>query len=81
MYVAKKKIFLPDQKKGNHKLDNIVIELAVAALESKGVTVTSVRAIFKEGNKIYPKSAFNRLDHVQIAVRKTDAIQRHWKEA
>ncbi|NTW88131.1 MAG: hypothetical protein HGB26_03200 [Desulfobulbaceae bacterium] len=76
----KKGVPFPCQKNGNNKRDKMVIDLAVDALATIGVEIKSVRAIFKEGEKVFAKSALNKLDHVQIAVREEDAIRRYWKE-
>jgi len=71
---------LPVQIKGNHKLDKIVLDLTVKALENSNFRIKTVRAIFKEGLRVYPRSALNRLDHVQIAVRDTTTIEELWVE-
>lgn len=73
-------VTMPLQKAGNHKRDKIVLDLTVKALEKNNFHIRTVRAIFKEGARVYPRSAFNTLDHVQIAIRDTAAIEDLWVE-
>jgi len=76
----KKGVELPEQSGWNHKRDKIVLDLTVKALETHNYHIRTVRAIFKEGRRVYPRSAFQVLDHVQIAVRDTTVIEELWVE-
>lgn len=72
----------PRQTGGAHSLDRDVINYAVDMLARNGIRVACVRAAFREGQPIYPGSAFHDRSHVQIAVREPeDCIRRIWRES
>ena len=59
----------PDQSKA-HRLDCAFFDYAVRAINlSSERKVETIRAVFVEGENIYPNSAIYDLAHVQIAVR------------
>jgi hypothetical protein len=65
---------LPEQTSGEHRLDRVVIEFTVAALEREGIRIRSVRGVFAEGPPAFPGSFLSEGSHVQVAVRDTDLI-------
>lgn len=76
----KAKIPLPrqnPQKSKAHRLDcaffNYIVEKIFA---SQNITVGSIRAVFNEGDRIYPNSAIFDRAHVQIVIRDLSLIQR-----
>lgn len=71
---------MPRQTPGAHRLDRDVINYFASGLERTGVRVRSVRAVFPEGEPIYPGSALLSRAHVQIVVRDPVAILRTWRE-
>lgn len=72
---------VPRQTSGAHRLDRAVINHVVAVLQSRGITVRTVRAAFMEGDPLFPGSALWSRAHVQIAVRDPAAIERLWRAA
>ena len=60
---------LPRQTKGAHRLDCAVIDYAVDVSERQGEPIRTVRGIFVEGKRIFPRSHLYDRAHVQIAVR------------
>ena len=65
---------LPRQTSAEHRLDRVVIELAVAILECEGIRIRTVRGVFAEGAPAFPGSFLSEGSHVQVAVRDTDLI-------
>jgi len=61
---------------GAHRLDRAVINHAVDQLQAQGITIRSVRAVFQEGEPIYPDSHLLTRSHIQIAVRDPALIVR-----
>ncbi len=60
---------------GRRKLDFAVVNFLHDLLELAGETpFDSVRALFPEGDELYPESGFLDRTHVQIAVRKESSI-------
>jgi len=70
---------VPRQTRGAHRLDRQVINYFTTGMERAGTRIRSVRAVFPEGEPIYPGSALLRRSHVQIAVRNPAAIIRTWR--
>ena len=67
---------LPRQTTGAHRLDRVVVNLAVKfAAERYGMTVRGVRGVFGEGTPVFPGSAILSHAHVQIAVRDRSLIE------
>jgi hypothetical protein len=65
----------PDRSKA-HRLDCAYFNYVInQILEPQGETINSVRAIFLEGERIFPNSAIFDLAHVQIAVRNIAMIE------
>ncbi|HEV3051629.1 MAG TPA: hypothetical protein VGX50_15090, partial [Longimicrobium sp.] len=71
---------IPRQTRGAHRLDRGVINYLVDGLARDGMRVRSLRAVFPEGEPMYPDSALLTRAHVQIAVRDRTAIVRTWRE-
>ena len=64
----------PDRSKA-HRLDCAFFDYAVRAINlSSERKVETIRAVFVEGENIYPNSAIYDLAHVQIAVRNIGSI-------
>lgn len=57
------------------QLDCAVIEHLHAIYEEQGGSIETVRAIFTEGQPIYPGADFDSKSHTQIAVRNLDCIK------
>lgn len=70
------KLPVQDLSKKRHGLDCHVLNLACSMLDQVDAPVDTVRAAFKEGDRLYPESALSDRDHVQICVRKSTAIRR-----
>ena len=71
---------VPEQSRGAHRLDRGVLNYLVDGLAEDGGHVRSVRAVFPEGEPMYPGSALLNRAHVQIAVRDRTAIVRTWRQ-
>ncbi|HEU4883857.1 MAG TPA: hypothetical protein VFT45_16475 [Longimicrobium sp.] len=56
-----------------------MINYLVDGLAREGKYMRSVRAVFPEGEPMYPGSALLTRAHVQIAVRDRAAIVRNWR--
>jgi hypothetical protein len=57
------------------QLDCAVIEHLHAIYEAHGGSIETVRAVFPEGQEIYPGAGFDAKTHIQIAVRNLDCIK------
>ena len=68
----------PRQTRGAHRLDRAVLNEAAAGAAETGFTVRSIRAVFTEGEALYPGSALFSKSHVQVAVRDPSAILSTW---
>lgn len=71
---------VPRQSRGAHRLDRGVLNYFVDRMARNGMPVRSLRAVFPEGEPMYPGSALLTRAHVQIAVRSPMAIVRTWRE-
>jgi hypothetical protein len=71
---------IPKQSHGAHRLDRGVLNYLVDGMVEDGMMVRSVRAVFPEGEPMYPGSALLTRAHVQIAVRERTAIVRTWRQ-
>jgi hypothetical protein len=78
-HLAQASLPLPHQTRGAHRLDRSVINYFVDGLNGDGMEVRSIRAVFPEGEPIYPGSALLTRAHVQVAVRDRSAIIRAWR--
>jgi hypothetical protein len=58
-----------------HRLDCEFFDYIIQLLLSQDEKVETIRAVFVEGESIFPNSAIFDLAHVQIAVRNTTLIQ------
>lgn len=58
----------PDRSKA-HRLDCAFLNYSIEFLALLGQPVDSVRAVFMEGDRLFPDSAIFDLAHVQIAIR------------
>ncbi len=58
-----------------HRLDCAFFDYTTTMLNIRGQRIDSIRAVFVEGESIFPNSAIFDLAHVQIAVRKVDLIE------
>lgn len=67
-------LLLPRQTASAHRLDRLIIEVAVAILEREGIRTRAVRAVFAEGAPAFPGSFLSEGFHVQVAVRDADLI-------
>lgn len=61
--------------RGTSQTRAISILFASELLSSRGQAVTSIRAVFVEGERIFPDSAIFDLAHVQIAVKNPNLIK------
>lgn len=71
---------LPKQnpsKSKAHRLDCAFFNFASQVLSSRGKTLASVRAVFVEGESIFPDSAIFDLAHVQLAVKDRSLIKQY----
>ena len=69
---------IKDRKPGDlalRFLDRAVIQHLHGNLAQIGVEYDTVRALFPEGEELYPKAGFWKKTHVQIAVRKVEQIR------
>lgn len=58
------------------ELDCAVIETLHQSLkETEQKTFDSVRGVFWEGKRLYPKAGFKQKDHIQICIRNIDCIK------
>lgn len=57
------------------QLDCAVVEHLHAIYEAQGGFIETVRAVFTEGQEIYPGAGFDAKTHIQIAVRNPDCIK------
>jgi hypothetical protein len=64
----------PSQSKA-HRLDCAFFNFASQFIEHQGQEITSTRAVFVEGNRIFADSAIFDLAHVQIAVKNPAVIK------
>jgi hypothetical protein len=63
-----------------HPLDCFVINEAALAAEEGGEPFYALRAVFFEGDPIYPKSHLFDRQHIQVAVREPKLIHKIWRE-
>jgi hypothetical protein len=70
---------LPRQTRGAHRVDRSVMNYVAQTIRRRGLSVTAVRAVFAEGDPLFPGSALLSRSHVQIAVREPSAILRIWE--
>ncbi|MEM8832162.1 MAG: hypothetical protein AAGE96_22855 [Cyanobacteria bacterium P01_G01_bin.19] len=65
------------QRSKAHRLDctffNYIVEKVLA---SQNITVDSIRAVFNEGDRIYPSSAIFDRAHIQIVIRDLSSIEK-----
>lgn len=65
------------QRSKAHRLDcaffNYMVEKVLA---TQNITVGSIRAVFNEGDRIYPSSAIFDRSHIQIVIRDLSLIQK-----
>jgi hypothetical protein len=67
---------LPENRdRFRRQLDCAVIEHLHAIYKVHGGSIETVRAVFPEGQVIYPGAAFDAKTHIQIAVRNLDCIK------
>ena len=69
---------LPTQnpsKSKAHRLDCAFFNFASQVLSTQGKTLASIRAIFVEGERIFPDSAIFDLAHVQVVVKDRSLIK------
>jgi hypothetical protein len=78
--LAKSGASAPRQTSGAHRLDRNVINYFVTGATAEGMKVRSVRAVFPEGEPMFPGSALLTRAHVQIAVRDHRAVTRIWRQ-
>jgi hypothetical protein len=72
----------PGPRGGPHGLDRAVVKLVIATLWRRDrKRIRCVRGAFEEGRRLYPRSAFRELTHVQIVVRHTSLIVNRWLES
>jgi hypothetical protein len=69
---------VPRQTPGAHRLDRGVINYLAEGMDADGMHVRSIRAVFPEGEPMYPGSALLSRAHVQIAVRDCAVIRGTW---
>lgn len=71
----------PESSKA-HRLDcaffNYIVEKIFA---SQDETIGSIRAVFNEGDRIYPNSAIFDRSHIQILIRDLSLIEKSWRIA
>ena len=67
------------QRSKAHRLDcaffNYIVE---KILEPQGETIGSIRAVFNEGDRIYPSSAIFDRSHIQILIRDLSLIKKSY---
>ncbi len=64
-----------NQDRFRRQLDCAVITHLHAIYEDQGGFIDTVRAVFTEGEVIYPGAAFDAKTHIQVAVRNPDCIK------
>jgi hypothetical protein len=79
-HLTRSGIPIPRQSQGAHRLDRGVLNYLVDGLAHDGRKIRSVRAVFPEGEPMYPRSALLTRAHVQIGVRDLTAIVRTWRQ-
>lgn len=79
-HLARSGLPMPRQSRGAHRLDRGVLNYLVDGMAQDGMIVRSLRAVFAEGEPMYPGSALLTRAHVQIAVRGRTAIVRTWRQ-
>jgi hypothetical protein len=71
---------LPKQnpsKSKAHRLDCAFFNFASQVLSSRGKTLASIRAVFVEGESIFPDSAIFDLAHVQVVIKDRSLIKQY----
>lgn len=68
-------VLLSNRDRLRRQLDCAVIEHLHAINEAGGSFVDTVRAVFTEGQEIYPGAGFDAKTHIQVAVRSPDCIK------
>ena len=67
------------QRSKAHRLDcaffNYIVEKVLA---SQNMVIGSIRAVFNEGDRIYPSSALSDRAHIQIVIRDLSSIQKSY---
>jgi hypothetical protein len=58
-----------------HRLDCAFFNYATELLQSQGQEMEAIRAVFVEGDNMFPSSAIFDLAHIQIAVKNTVLIK------
>jgi hypothetical protein len=71
---------IPQQSRGAHRMDRGVLNYLVDRMAASRMYMRSVRAVFPEGEPIFPGSALLSRAHVQIAVRDPAAVLRMWRQ-
>lgn len=72
---------MPQNRHGEDKLlrhlDCAVIEFTLQMLKNgkESVSFDSVRAVFVEGEKLYPDAGFNEKNHIQLCIRNPNCIK------
>jgi hypothetical protein len=66
--------------KGNHYLDQTILDFAAQESEDIGSIIQGIRGAFHQGARLYPGSKLHRLSHVQLAVRDPNCIKGLWLE-
>ena len=71
---------LPKNKGSNRRFDCCLINFTVDEIEKSGKRVDTIRAAFKEGKPIVPKSQIYSHAHIQVVVRpgRTAVISNVW---
>jgi len=64
----------PDRSKA-HRLDCAYFNYIVEVLGQQGQTVRAIRAVFLEGERVFPNSAIFTRAHVQIAIKDHSLIE------
>lgn len=72
------KLPLPSQLGDMHRIDREVMNLVVEMLAQEGRQIRVVRAAFREGYRLFYRSAFFDRTHVEVAVRDPALIVRTW---
>jgi hypothetical protein len=61
-----------------HRLDCAYFNYITEVLSSQDQKVDAIRAVFLEGDRIFPDSAIFDLAHIQIAIRNNDLIEANY---
>ena len=64
-----------DEFINNPNRDCKIIETLCFSHKKIGIEYDSARAVFFEGNEIYPSAGFKQKNHIQIAVRNPNCIK------